>query len=83
MLHCFIVSLFYCLMQLLPRPLWDAYEDASCRTSFPPSAKCQELTQQAEMLTSGEDAYALDFPVCNSSGNLARERAGRRKGGCG
>lgn len=70
-------------MQLLPRPLWDAYEDASCRTSFPPSAKCQELTQQAEMLTSGEDAYALDFPVCNSSGNLARERAGRRKGGCG
>jgi len=51
--------------QLLPKPLWDKYEAAGCRTSFPASDACNEITGQMDSILGGFDPYALDFPTCN------------------
>lgn len=58
--------------QLLPKPLWDQYEAAHCRTSFPVSDACSEITNKMDTILAGFDAYALDFPVCKT--NLAAGR---------
>ena len=50
--------------QLLPKPLWDQYTASGCRTSFPPSDRCNTITGAMDKILAGFDAYALDFPVC-------------------
>jgi carboxypeptidase C (cathepsin A) len=56
--------------QLLPLPLWEAYNAANCKTDEN-SAKCQAITDQMADLTQDLDPYALDFPVCVEDGMAA------------
>ena len=55
--------------QLLPKPLWDEYVAADCRTKpgLDPGDKCEEITLQMDKLTRHLDPYGLDFPKCNGS----------------
>lgn len=62
--------------QLLPKVMWDKYEEAGCRTAFPPTPACGNITDAFDTLLAGFDPYALDFPVCTSK--LAAGREERR-----
>ena len=57
--------------QLLPKPLWDKYTAAECRTTFPASDACNDITDQMDIILAGFDAYALDFPTCLDSGKAS------------
>ena len=48
--------------QLLPKPLWDEYEAASCRTApgLDPGPICENITSRMDDLTAGLDPYGLD-----------------------
>lgn len=65
--------------QLLPKPLWDKYEAAGCRTAFPPTATCQNITDAFDQMLEGFDAYALDFPTCASQLAAGREERFRMR----
>jgi len=58
--------------QLLPKPLWDMYETAGCKTSFPVSQECAEITQEMDGILEAFDPYALDFPTCQTSLSAGR-----------
>lgn len=60
---------------LVPKPLWDQYLQANCSAVPPwePGQVCISIQKQMENITSGFDAYALDFPKC-SEGALAAGR---------
>lgn len=55
--------------QLLPKPLWDAYEAAGCRSvpGLDPGTPCVNITAEMDDLTKDLDPYGLDFPKCNGS----------------
>lgn len=53
--------------QLVPRPLWDSYQAAGCKSSFPVSAECGAITDKMDQILSAFDPYALDFPKCETS----------------
>ena len=55
--------------QLLPKPLWDEYVAAGCRTApgLDPGAACTNITGRMAELTKHLDPYGLDFPKCNDS----------------
>jgi len=55
---------------LLPKPMWDKYLAAGCRTDDS-SKDCQALMSSMDELTSGMDPYALDFPVCTDTAAAA------------
>lgn len=56
--------------QLLPKPMWDAYNAAGCK-SGKPSATCTDLEAQMSKLTSGMNPYGLDFPICTAAAAAA------------
>lgn len=58
--------------QLLPEPLWKQYEVASCATTFPPSATCNNITGEMDGILAGFDAYALDFDKCPDAKSAGR-----------
>lgn len=60
--------------QLLPAPLWEQYEAASCATTFPPSTTCNNITNAMDAILQGFDPYALDFDKC-----LDGQAAGRHE----
>jgi carboxypeptidase C (cathepsin A) len=58
--------------QLLPEPLWKKYEAAKCKTTFPPSSACAEITDQMDSIMANFDLYALDFDTCTTEAAAGR-----------
>jgi carboxypeptidase C (cathepsin A) len=56
---------------LLPKPMFDQYLAAGCRTNDSSKA-CQDLMTQMNTLTADMDPYALDFPVCTTKSAAGR-----------
>ena len=56
--------------QLIPKPMWDAYLAAGCKTDDPanPSDACTKITNEMAPLVAHLNPYGLDFPICSGSG---------------
>ena len=55
--------------QLVPKPMWDEYLAAGCKTDDPanPSDACAKVTNAMAPLVAHLNPYGLDFPICPAS----------------